>query len=130
LSQKRLNVGTTINSSHAAITEAKIRRRKRHLPALDPSRLDPSAPEERIDAFAHFCLHDLADFRGWCERVRNQATHLYPADVRLVDDQEELRANLPGAAVAVIEELTFGANEIAAAGRVAQVRPEVRFHHA
>ena len=55
--------------------------------------LDPSAPKERIDAFAHFCLHDLPDFRGWCERVRNQSAHLYPADVRLVDDQNELRAN-------------------------------------
>ena len=78
--------------------------------------LDPSAPAERIDAFAHFCLHDLPDFRGWCERVRNQAAHLFPAEVRLVDDQNELRANLPGAAVAVVEELTFGAKEIAAAG--------------
>ena len=78
--------------------------------------LDPSAPEERIEAFAHFCMHDLADFRGWCERVRNQAKHLYPADVRLVDDQEELRANLTSATVAFVEELTFGAKEIAAAG--------------
>ncbi|MBM2805264.1 MAG: hypothetical protein HW419_3157 [Deltaproteobacteria bacterium] len=78
--------------------------------------LDPSASQERIEAFAHFCLHDLADFRGWCERVRNQARHLYPADVRLVDDQENLRANLAGATVAVVEELAFGAQEIAAAG--------------
>lgn len=78
--------------------------------------LDPSASEERIEAFAHFCLHDLADFRGWCERVRNQAQHLYPADVRLVDDQEELRAHLAGATVAVVEELSFGAQELAAAG--------------
>ncbi len=26
--------------------------------------LDPSSGQERFDAFAHFCLHDLADFRG------------------------------------------------------------------
>lgn len=78
--------------------------------------LDPSASQERIEAFAHFCLHDLADFRGWCERVRNQSKHLYPADVRLVDDQAELRANLAGATVAVVEELSFGATEIAACG--------------
>jgi len=78
--------------------------------------LDPAAPAERIEAFAHFCLHDLPDFRGWCERVRAQAKNLYPADVRLVDNQAELLANLPGASVAVVEELTIGAKEIAAVG--------------
>lgn len=78
--------------------------------------LDPAAPQERIEAFAHFCLHDLPDFRGWCERVRAQARHLAPSDVRLVDEQEELLANLPGAAIAVVEELSIGPEEIAAAG--------------
>jgi len=77
--------------------------------------LDPAAPEERFEAFAHFCLHDLADFRGWCERIRAQARNLFPSDVRLVDDQAELSAHLPGAAVAVVEELSFGAKEITAA---------------
>ena len=78
--------------------------------------LDPSAAEERIEAFAHFCLHDLADFRGWCDKIRAQAANLYPSDVRLVDSQEELLTNLPGATVAVVEELTFGPQEVAAAG--------------
>jgi len=78
--------------------------------------LDPAAPAERIEAFAHFCLHDLPDFRGWCERLRAQAQNLFPADVRLVDNQAELLANLPGATVAVVEELAIGAKEIAAAG--------------
>lgn len=79
--------------------------------------LDPSASEERIDAFAHFCLHDLADFRGWCDKIRAQAANLYPSEVCLVDSQEELLANLPGASVAVVEELTFEAQEVAAAGK-------------
>jgi phosphoglycerate dehydrogenase-like enzyme len=79
--------------------------------------LDPSAPQERLDAFAHFCLHDLADFRGWCEKIREQAINLFPAEVCLVDDQEQLMAGVPSADVAVIEELTLGAREIAAAGR-------------
>jgi phosphoglycerate dehydrogenase-like enzyme len=61
-------------------------------------------------------LHDLPDFRGWCERVRAQAQNLFPSDVRLVDDQQRLLANLPGAAVAVVEELSIGAKEVAAAG--------------
>jgi phosphoglycerate dehydrogenase-like enzyme len=78
--------------------------------------LDPAAPAERVEAFAHFCLHDLPDFRGWCERVRAQAQSLFPADIRLVDTQDELLAGLPGATVAVVEELAIGAKEIAAAG--------------
>jgi phosphoglycerate dehydrogenase-like enzyme len=77
--------------------------------------LDPSAPRERFEAFAHFCLHDLPDFRGWCDRVCAQVQSIYPADVRLVDDNAALRAHLPGATVAVVEELTVGAEEVAAA---------------
>jgi len=78
--------------------------------------LDPAAPEERIEAFAHFCKHDLPDFRGWCAQVRSKAPGLYPVEVRLVDDQAELLANLSGASVAVVEELAVGPKEIAAAG--------------
>jgi phosphoglycerate dehydrogenase-like enzyme len=78
--------------------------------------LDPTAPEERIEAFAHFCKHDLPDFRGWCAQVRSKAPGLHPVEVRLVDDQAELLANLSGASVAVVEELAVGPKEIAAAG--------------
>jgi phosphoglycerate dehydrogenase-like enzyme len=78
--------------------------------------LDPSATQERFQAFAHFCLHDLADFGGWCDNIRRQVPALYPSEVRLVDSQSELRADLPGATVAVVEELAFGAEEIAAGG--------------
>ena len=77
--------------------------------------LDPTAPKERFEAFAHFCLHDLPDFRGWCEKVRAQAQTIYPAEVPLVDDDTELRAHLSGATVAVVEELKVGAEEVAAA---------------
>jgi phosphoglycerate dehydrogenase-like enzyme len=79
--------------------------------------LDPSAPEERFKAFAHFCLHDLPDFRGWCDKVRAQARNLYPSDVLLVDDQSQLAAALPGATVAVVEELRIGADDVAVAGK-------------
>ena len=78
--------------------------------------LDPTAPKERIEAFAHFCLHDLADFRAWCDKLRAQAANLFPADVRLVDSQDELLKHLPNATVAVVEELSFGQQEVAAAG--------------
>jgi len=79
--------------------------------------LDPTAPEERIEAFAHFCKHDLPDFRGWCAQVRSKAPGVYPVEVRLVDDQAELLQNVSGASVAVVEELAVGPKEIAAAGK-------------
>jgi phosphoglycerate dehydrogenase-like enzyme len=78
--------------------------------------LDPAAPAERIAAFSHFCAHDLPDFPGWCDKVRSQAQNLYPTDVRLVDDQAELLANVPGARAVVVETLAVGEREIAAAG--------------
>lgn len=78
--------------------------------------LDPSAPKERVDAFAHFCKHDTPDFAAWCDAIRAQAQNIYPADVRLVDDQAELLANAGGASAIVVEELTVGEKEIAAAG--------------
>jgi phosphoglycerate dehydrogenase-like enzyme len=80
--------------------------------------LDPHAPKERLDAFAHFCKHDTPDFAAWCDKIRAQAQNIYPADVRLVDNQSELQANLSGAVVAVVEELSMGPKEIAAAGKL------------
>ncbi len=78
--------------------------------------LDPSAPKERFEAFAHFCKHDTPDFQGWCDKIRAQARNTYPAIVHLVDDQADLSANVSGASVVVVEELTVGAEEIATAG--------------
>lgn len=78
--------------------------------------LDPGAPKERIEAFAHFCRHDTPDFAGWCNGIRARAQNIYPSDVCLVDTQAELTENLAGAAVAVVEELKVGADEISAAG--------------
>ena len=78
--------------------------------------LDPTTPLERIEAVAHFCEHDLPDFRGWCVKVRSQVQDLYPAEVRLVDQQADLLGNLSGATVVVVEGLIVGAAEIAAAG--------------
>jgi len=78
--------------------------------------LDPSAPQERIEAFAHFCKHDTPNFDGWCDGIRAQAQNIYPTNVHLSDSQAELLANASGASVIVVEELTVGAKEIAAAG--------------
>src|SRR5215813_5352041 len=78
--------------------------------------LDPSAPEERIQAFAHFCKHDTPDFKGWCEGIRAQAQNIYPTAVYLVSNQTDLLANGRGANAIVIEELTVGKKELDAAG--------------
>jgi phosphoglycerate dehydrogenase-like enzyme len=78
--------------------------------------LDPSAPEERIRAFAHFCKHDTPDFKGWCDAIRATAQNIYPAEVHLVDNQAELLAYAACASVIVVEELTVGEQELAAAG--------------
>ena len=78
--------------------------------------LDPSAPKERFDAFAHFCKHDTPDFLGWCDGIRVQARNIYPTEVHLVDSQSELLENAPGATTIVVEELTVGQKEVAAAG--------------
>jgi phosphoglycerate dehydrogenase-like enzyme len=78
--------------------------------------LDPTTPLERVEAVAHFCKHDLPDFHGWCAKIRSLVPALFPAEVRLVADQADLLGNLSGAAVVVVEELTVGAAEIAAAG--------------
>src|SRR6266511_2167734 len=78
--------------------------------------LDPSAPEERIQAFAHFCKHDTPDFSGWRDGIRAKAQNIYPSDVHLVDSQAELLAHAAGASVIVVEELAVGPKEVAAAG--------------
>jgi len=78
--------------------------------------LDPTTPIERVEAIAHFCEHDLLDFHGWRAKIRSRVPALYPAEVRLVDNQADLLGNLSGATVVVVEELTVGAAEIAAAG--------------
>lgn len=83
--------------------------------------LDPATPPARVAAFSHFFAHEEPDLPGWCERVRAQLKHLYPAEVRLVPDQAELLAALPGATAVVIESLTVGKREIAAAGGVLRI---------
>jgi phosphoglycerate dehydrogenase-like enzyme len=78
--------------------------------------LDPAAPDDLVQAFAHFCAHDLPNFSSWCERIRGRVPQLYPANVRLVRDPDEMLKNIPGAHALVIEALPVGVREIAAAG--------------
>ena len=83
--------------------------------------LDPNASRERYAAFADFFAHDQPDFDGWCEKVRRQAGKLYPAGVRLVETQDELRKNLADADALIVEGLAVGADEIAAAPHLKEI---------
>jgi phosphoglycerate dehydrogenase-like enzyme len=85
--------------------------------------LDPQTPAARVAAFSHFFAHEEPDLAGWCARLRKRLKRLYPAEVRLVADQQSLLAAMPGARVVVTESLAVGKKEIAAAGgtlRIAQ----------
>jgi phosphoglycerate dehydrogenase-like enzyme len=77
--------------------------------------LDPNTPKERVDAFADFFAHDERDFAGWCRRVRERAAALYPAEVRLVEDQKQLRSQGLAANVLIVESLGVGREELAGA---------------
>jgi phosphoglycerate dehydrogenase-like enzyme len=84
--------------------------------------LDPSTSPERHAAFADFMAHDQPDFAGWCERVRARAPNLYPADVRLVSSQDELRAHMAAACAVVVESMQVGRADIDAARRLKAVQ--------
>jgi len=84
--------------------------------------LDPNVSPERVAAFADFFAHDEPDFAGWCEQLRRRAQNLYPADVRLVAAPDALRHNLAAADALIVESLAVGAEEIAAAPRLAAVQ--------
>ncbi len=91
-------------------------------PRMLHAMLDPTAADERFAALSEFFAHDLPDFAGWCERLRGHAGKLYPADIRLVSSQDELRANLPEASALVTESLTVGGTELALANQLRVVQ--------
>jgi hypothetical protein len=80
--------------------------------------LDPATPTERLSAFTHFMAHDEPNFRGWCQRLRDRLAELYPAEVRLVAAESDLRATLAGAQVVVVENFPIAEKEILAAARL------------
>ena len=84
--------------------------------------LDPTIEPQRLAAIADFFAHDLPDFAGWLANLRAMAGPLYPADVRLVANQDALRAQLPEAGAVVSESLDIGADEIALAPKLKVVQ--------
>jgi phosphoglycerate dehydrogenase-like enzyme len=84
--------------------------------------LDPDTSAERFAAFADFFSHDEPDFAGYCARLRARAPGLFPAQVRLVDTQEELGTAIPEACAVVLESLALAPDDIAAAPRLKAVQ--------
>jgi phosphoglycerate dehydrogenase-like enzyme len=84
--------------------------------------LDTASSAEWRAAYADFFAHDEPDFAGWSARVRSRAGDLVAAEVRLVEDEAELRANLADADAVVVESLALGAEEFAAAPRLKVVQ--------
>jgi len=84
--------------------------------------LDPSTSAERTAAFADFFAHDEPDFAGYVRRVRERVGALFPAEVRIVTTQGELRAALPGSRALIVEGLRVGAEELAAGADLAVVQ--------
>jgi phosphoglycerate dehydrogenase-like enzyme len=76
--------------------------------------LDPTTSAERRAAFADFMSPDEPDFAGWCARVRAASPSLYPAEVRMVTSDTEMRARMSGADALVVEGFRVGRDDIAA----------------
>jgi phosphoglycerate dehydrogenase-like enzyme len=74
--------------------------------------LDPTASQEWFDAVADFFAHDVPDFAGWVENMRQLVPALYPARVSLAEDQAHFRSLLGDADGCIIESLSFGQDEI------------------
>jgi phosphoglycerate dehydrogenase-like enzyme len=85
---------------------------------LIPLVLDPKASEERRAAFADFMSTDEPDFAGWCTKVRAGATSLYPAEVRLVTSEDEMRANLSDCVALVVESFQVRREDFSAAAKL------------
>jgi phosphoglycerate dehydrogenase-like enzyme len=79
--------------------------------------LDPDTPAERYAAFKDFYAHE-ANLDDYCARLRATIPGLFPARVRMVETQAELRAALPEARGVAVEALAVGREELAAAPKL------------
>ena len=89
---------------------------------LIPIVLDPASSDERRAAFADFMAHDEPDFDGWAARVRAGAPGLYPAEVRMVTSQDEMRSALKECRALVVESLEVRPDDLAAANSLRAVQ--------
>jgi phosphoglycerate dehydrogenase-like enzyme len=84
--------------------------------------LDPRASEARVAAFRDYLSFDVADPDAWFDEVRRRAAAIHPSSVHMVADEAAMRQALPEADAVVTESLTFGADDLAAAGNLKLVQ--------
>jgi len=84
--------------------------------------LDPATSAERTAAFLDYYAHDVEDFIAWREAVRAKLAGLYPSEVRIYSNQEELREYLPAADVLIAERFAIGERELERAPRLRVVQ--------
>jgi phosphoglycerate dehydrogenase-like enzyme len=77
--------------------------------------LDPGVSTERVDAFRDYLSFDVPDPDAWFDEQRRLAAAIYPSTVRLIEDEADLRAALPGADAVVSESFRIAADDLAAA---------------
>ena len=77
--------------------------------------LDPGVSAERVDAFRDYLSFDVPDPDAWFDEQRRLAAAIYPSTVRLIEDEADLRAALPGADAVVSESFRIAADDLAAA---------------
>ena len=83
--------------------------------------LDPGVPPARAAALVDFLSFDISHVEDWIAEVRASSGALYPADVRMVGDQDELNAALAHADAVVVEGFTIGQAELAHGGKLKTV---------
>ena len=78
--------------------------------------LDPDVNEERVAAYTDFFAHDEPNFAGWCDKVRQQAGRfLSRPRCEWLKPRRNCGANLADACALIVEGLSIGAEELAAA---------------
>ena len=87
-----------------------------------PAILDPNTPTEHQRAIAQFYDFDEPDFIGWRDRLRARLPGLYPSTVIFAKDQDDLKKKIAEADGIIVESLTIGREEIAAARKIAIVQ--------
>ena len=78
--------------------------------------LDPATPLARMNVFADYVAHDV-DQQQWLAEARAQVPAVFPASVRLLANDADLRAALPESDALVVESMQIGAAELALADR-------------
>lgn len=91
-------------------------------PRLLRAFLAPADDPRETAAIREFVAHDMADYASWLDAARARAAGLYPAEVRLVNDTDELNAALADADAVVTESLPIRGEELDRAPRLRVVQ--------